>query len=127
MKERINWKSIGVGLLVLLGGIGFILRDLYKAHTTTNLWINIGCSLIASALVIILTDILIDRVKENPLDIWGIKRIYQSRTKMNDDCGISLKKAKYKVDVIAFGLKSYRTDQEKLTKTLASKLKTLTS
>lgn len=121
MNEKINWKSIVAGLIVLIGGVGFILWDIYKAHTPTNLWISIGCSLIASALVIILTDLLVDRVKDNPLDVWGIKKIYQSRSKMNEDCAISLKRAKYKVDVVAFGLKSYRDDNEKLTKTLLQK------
>lgn len=118
MKEKYNWKSIVAGLIVLLIGICFILLDLFVTKTDTNLWISIGCSLIASALVIILTDVFVEKVKENPLEAWGIEQIYHSRSRMNDDCSISMNNAKYTVDVIAFGLKSFRTQQEKLTKRL---------
>lgn len=121
MKEKINWKSIVAGMASLLLGIGLILLDLFKLHTITNLWISIGCSLIASGVVIVLTDLFVDRIVENPLDVWGIKRIYPSRTKLNDDCEISMKKAKYQVDIVAFGLYSYRMKQEKLTKSLLQK------
>ena len=40
---------------------------------------------------------------------------------MNDDCGVSLKRARYQVDIVAFGLKSYRAEQEKLTRSLLQK------
>ncbi len=121
MKEKVNLKSIIAGLTVLLIGIVLILIDLAWIHFPSSWGMSVGCSLIASALVIILTDLFVDRVKENPLDLWGIKKIYQTRAKMNDDCSISLSKAKYQVDVVAFGLKSYRTQQEKLTKKLLQK------
>ena len=118
MKEKKFLTSLIAGLVVVIFGICSVLLDIFLLNTKQNLWISIGCSLIASGLVIVLTELFVDRVKENPLDVWGIKRIYQSRSKMNDDCDISLKKAKYKVDAVAFGLKSFRTEQDKLARDL---------
>lgn len=121
MKEKINLKSIVAGLIVLIIGILLIYVDLAWIKLQSSWGMSVGCSLIASALVIIMTDIFVDRVKENPLKSWGIKKIYDTRAKMNDDCSVSMSKAKYQVDVVAFGLKSYRTQQEKLTKRLLQK------
>ena len=118
MKETINLKSIIAGCLTLLMGMVGIILDLLWIGTKTNLWISIGCSLIASGLVIVLTTLLVDRRMQSPLDVWGIKNIYPSRSRMNEDCDVSLSKAKYKVDIVAFGLQSYRTEQDKLTRKL---------
>jgi len=118
MKEKINWKSVVAGLILLLVGIGGILLDIFWLKTATHVWISIGCSLIASGLVILLTSLFVERRQESPLDVWGIKNIYPSRSRMNEDCDVSLRKAKYQVDIIAFGLTSFRTEQEKLTKKL---------
>lgn len=121
MKEEYNWKSIIVGFIVLIIGILMIPFDIYWVKSSIFLWGSIGCSLIASGLVILLNGFLADRLKISPLDEWGIKNIYHTRSRMNEDCDKSLNKAKYKVDVVAFGLKSFRTDQEKLTKKLLNK------
>lgn len=121
MKEKLNLKSIIVGLLVLIMGILLILFDLFGVKTTTNLWISIGCSLIASGLVILLTAICVERVKTNPLKEWGITNIYPSRAIMNTDCEISVDNAKRQVDVIAFGLHSYRDAKTKTTSKLLNR------
>lgn len=109
MKEKYNWKSIAVGLIISILGIIGILLDLFTLKTSQNLWISIGCSLIASGLVILLTALLVERVKYNPLDEWGIEKIYSTRAEKNADSDPKLSKAKYCVDVVAFGLKSFRT------------------
>lgn len=121
MKEKMNLKSIIAGLIVLILGILSVIADLTWLKTNKTWLISVGCSLIASALVILMTDLFVERIKENPLDPWGIKKIYQTRAKMNEDCSNSMNKAKYQVDVIAFGLKSYRTSQDRLTRKLLQK------
>lgn len=118
MKERLNLKSIIVGLLLFILGIGLILFDIFKFETEKGLWISIGCSLIASSLVIILTAICVERVKDNPLTEWGIAKIYPSRAVMNTDCEISVNSAKYKIDAIGFGFRSYRDQKDKDTEEL---------
>ncbi len=121
MKEKLNLKSIIVGLLVLIIGILLIILDLFSAKTDTNLWISIGCSLIASGLVILLNAVCVERIKDNPLKEWGISNIYPSRAIMNTDCEVSVDNAEHQVDVIAFGLHSYRDAKSKTTLKLLSK------
>ena len=111
MKETINYKSVIAGLIVLV--IGIILIIYWE-----NYGVSVGCSLIASSIVALLNGLFVERKVVSPLDVWGIKNIYPSRSRMNEDCDASLAKAKYQVDVVAFGLQSYRTEQDKLTRKL---------
>ena len=118
MKEKLNLLSIIVGLVVIIIGIIMTICDIFYYWSTTKIWVNIGCSLLASGLVILLNSLLVDRKTISPLDEWGIKNIYNTRTLMNDDTDKSLSKAKYQVDAVAFGLKSFRTEMEKETRRL---------
>lgn len=111
MKDKYNWKSIVAGLVASLGGIIFILADLFRWKTTQNLWISIGCSLIASGLVIILTAVFVERVPFNPLDEWKIKIITSTRAEMNKDCEMEFERVKRQIDIVAFGLHSFRMGQ----------------
>ena len=111
--EKFNLKSIIAGLIVLIIGIFMILLDVFYLKTDMNLWISIGCSLIASALVILLNDLFVDKISINPIDEWKINKIYATRAEKNADSDSALDKAKYQIDAIAFGLKSFRTQQTK--------------
>lgn len=113
MKQRYNLKSIIAGLIVLLIGISLVLIDVFITKTDMNLYISIGCSLIASALVILLNDLFVDVVKMNYLDEWKINKIYATRAEKNADSDPNLDKAEYRVDVVAFGLRSFRQKYHK--------------
>ena len=108
MNERINWKSIGISLLVIIIGGILVLLDIFWIKTITNVWISIGCSLIASGLVILLTALLIERRKYDPLDDWKIQKIYSTRAERNSEADPNIDRAKYCIDGIAFGLSSFR-------------------
>ena len=99
------------GLVVLV--IGFILVFAWETYG-----VSVGCSLIASSIVALVNTLWVDRKTISPLDEWGIKSIYNTRSRMNEDCDKSLSKAKYQIDVVAFGLKSFRTEMEKETRRL---------
>ncbi|MCR5728022.1 MAG: hypothetical protein K6G24_11215 [Lachnospiraceae bacterium] len=118
MKEKINSKSVAFSLLAILVGVALIALDLTILNTKTCLWINVGCSVIGSGLVILLTAICIERIKNDPLKVWGIARIYPSRAVMNTDCEISVNNARYKIDAIGFGFRSYRDQKGKDTEKL---------
>ena len=60
MKEKYNSKSIGTGLFIILIGIVLILLDIFVWDTERNIWISIGCSLLASGIVILATALLVD-------------------------------------------------------------------
>lgn len=111
MKEKYNLKSIVAGLVATLVGVVCILADLFWWKTEQNLWISIGCSLIASGLVIVLTAVFVERLPFNPLDEWRIKLITSTRAEMNKDCEIEFDRVKHQIDIVAFGLSTFRTAQ----------------
>ncbi len=103
MKEKFNLRAIIVALIAALAGviIVFSLSD-YPA------WVGVGGSLIASGLVIFLQALLVDKLYVNPTENWGLERIYYTRSEQNTDTDPQLKKSKYKIDAVVFGLKSFR-------------------
>jgi len=107
--KKYNLKSIITGLIVLLLGIVLIICDLIWWKTRSMVWISIGCSLIASALVILLNAFLVDAQSYDPLSGWKLKMITSTRAEINSDCEIEMEHAKSQVDIVAFGLRSYRT------------------
>lgn len=108
MNDKVNWKAIGVALGVILLGVAAIIVDLFWWKTRSNVWISIGCSLIASGLVLVLTAILLERRKLDPLEEWKIQKIYSTRAERNAEADPNIDDAKYCIDGIAFGLSTFR-------------------
>lgn len=108
---KFNLKTIIVALLVIIAGLILIGIDLYIIKTESKVWISIGCSLLASAFVILLTAFLVDVKNIDPLDDWGMSKIYKTRALKNEDSDPELDKAKYVVDAVAFGLGTFRMQQ----------------
>lgn len=109
MKEKYNLRSIIVGLLTIIVGIIFILLDIFKLKTEKAIWISIGCSLLASGIVIVANALLVEVKKEDMLQDWGLDKIYKTRAEKSEDSDPKLDKAKERVDAVAFGLKAFRT------------------
>ena len=103
MKEKYNLRAIIVALIAAIAGVILVF---WKQDNTA--WVSIGSSLIASGLVILLQAILVDKIRVNQLDAWGLERIYYTRSEQNTDTDPQLKAAKYKIDAVVFGLKSFR-------------------
>ena len=106
--DKLNQKAIIVALLILVAGILLIPADIYWFKTESHLWISIGCSLIASASVILMTELLVNRVKADPLEKWNLCKIYSTRAEKNADSDPKLDKAREQLDAVAFGLSSFR-------------------
>ena len=109
MEEKVDWRSISVGLLIVLVGSGLVLGDVFWSWSSTSVWISVGCSLIASGLVILLTALLLERRKYDPLDAWKIQKIYSTRAERNSEADPNIDQARYCIDGIAFGLSTFRT------------------
>ena len=112
MKEKYNLKAIIVALLVVI--LGLLMVFLLKENAA---WVGVGGSLIASGLVIMLQTLLVDRVKVNELDEWGLEKIYYTRSEQNTATDPQLRKAKYQIDAVVFGLKSFRDKHGHLVET----------
>ena len=113
MNESYNWKSLFAGLVIILVGIILCVASAFNTEPWNNILLSTGCSLIASGLVILMHDFFIERKKTSPIDSWKLQRIAMTRSDINSDCSAELKKAKYQVDIVAFGLQSFRNKQSR--------------
>ncbi len=104
-------KTIITSLIVIIAGILLCVGDYYWFPTTKNLWISIGCSLLASGFILLLTVFVIDERKDE-LSEWKITRIFEKRSQKNTESDPLIKtlKAGEDIDGIAFGLRTWRTD-----------------
>lgn len=108
MKYKFNLMAIIAGLIFFVIGLFLALMDAFVWDSPTAIVSNIGCSLLASAVVALITALLVDRRKENPLDEWKISKIYSTRAEKNADSDPELERARYQVDAVAFGLSNFR-------------------
>jgi hypothetical protein len=113
MKTKYNMAAIITGLIIILLGVCMVLVDIFSLQTVTHVWISIGCSLIASGLVIVLNALLVNKIPYNPLDEWGIEKIYETRAEKNKDSDPKLVDVEHCIDAVAFGLSSFRNKHTK--------------
>ena len=113
MKETYNWKSLFAGAIIILVGIGLCVASAFVKIPWDNISLSIGCSLIASGLVILMHDFFVERRRVSELDDWKLTKIYSTRAEKNADSDPKLDNARYVVDAVAFGLKSFRSKQTK--------------
>ena len=113
VKERIDYKAVIAGLVVLLAGIILAVADVSRLHLTASWGLSVGCSLIASALVILLNAIFVEKKQYSALDEWKIEKIFSTRAEKNSESDTELDKARYCVDIVAFGLNSFREAHDK--------------
>jgi hypothetical protein len=109
MKEKINLKSVIAALIILVIGIFLSLMDVYVWESTSSIILNIGCSFTASSLVGLITVLLVERQKVNPVDEWRLTKIYSTRAERNSEADPNIENARYCIDGIAFGLSTFRT------------------
>lgn len=109
MKGKYNFKTVSTGLVIIIAGILTVLADIFWLKTVQNIWISIGCSLLASGIVILAQAVLIEGKHIDPLEEWGLEKIYETRAEKNKESDPELDNAKEQVDAVAFGLKSFRT------------------
>lgn len=112
MREKPNYKAVIAGLILIITGIISVLLDIFIIHTQKGIWVSVGCSLLASGLVILLQAVFVDLKRVDQLESWGIERIYKTRSEKNKDSDPKLDSLKYRLDVVAFGLKSFRNLNE---------------
>ena len=109
MKEVYNWKSLFAGMVIILVGIVLCIVSVYLTPTWGNVSLSIGCSLIASGLVILMHDFFVERKYISQVDEWKIDKIYSTRAEKNAESDPELTRVKYCLDTIAFGISSFRS------------------
>lgn len=106
MNEEYNWKSLFAAAGIII--IGIVLC-LIGSGIEQPWMINIGCSLIASGVVIWAHDFFVEKKVISPLDEWKLEKVYSTRAEKNAESDPELGKVKYCIDVVAFGLGSFRS------------------
>jgi len=78
--------------------------------------LGVGCSLIASSLVVLLASKSTFRRNktEDLTEQWGLYDIYESRQYMNNDSNVELKFMSDNLDIMAWGLSAFRDQHEAL-------------
>lgn len=102
-----------VNLLVFCLGIIFVILGVYGTSfpdSMKNIFLNVGCSIIASSGVVLITLIMIEDNDEiiDLYDRWGIENVFETRSEQNVATAEGFPNLKNRYDQIAFGLKSLR-------------------
>lgn len=121
MKEMYNWKSLFTGLVIIIVGISLCVWSGYSEEPWNTILLSVGCSLIASGVVILIHDFFIDRKSVSLLDEWNVDKIYSTRAEKNAESDPELEKVKYCLDAVAFGLSSFRGKHTSKVETLLRK------
>lgn len=88
-----------------------------------NIQISVACSILASNIIMFFTAEYMQRTKRRVeiIDRWGIEAIYNTRADMNDSANRSLSICSDEIEIIAFGLKSFRETKTEEIKRLLNK------
>ena len=108
------WQIVLILLGGLMLGLSFVVeKEPGKIFATFN---GIGVSLLLSGFLGIFMNVLFNRkdAKYKVCEEWKIKNIYASRAIANLEIDACQEKAKNRIDIIAFGLTSWRQAKEHL-------------
>lgn len=117
--EQLNAQLINA-VVFLLGMVLIVVGVILE--NTAGIWgivlLSIGCSIVASAIIIYLSSkYLIRQGKSSEIaEKWGLLSIYRTRAEMNQSSNSNLESLKNELDIIAFGLRSFRDSQNELMK-----------
>lgn len=118
--ELINIVIALLGTCLIISGQ---LTDyVYRSVDLKTILLSVGCSLLATAIVSFLSVryLLRSQKTREIIDLWGLVSIYETRAQMNSSCDKAQDKAKKQIDIIAFGLRSWREKEEMIKKNLKS-------
>lgn len=114
--DNVNERLINA-VIGLLGGI-LIFAGILFAEKLGEKWeaviISVGASLVASSVVSYLSSIYTYKRKraKEITETWGLKHISADRAQMHNYVGEKLDKATDHLDIIAYGLKSFRESKK---------------
>ena len=113
--EHLNASLINA-VIFCIGILSLITAFIFNFPDLKNILISVGCSLIASSIVSYLTSkylIRANRIK-GIIEYWGLEAIYETRQEMNRSTDIAFEILENNLDIIAWGLKSFRDAKDKI-------------
>ena len=124
MKKIIQTEHNKTNLLIFLIGIVGILGSIvfknYIKEPLFTILISISTSIVASSIVAFITTVYMFENTERVEFIrkWGIKSIYETRGVMNNEVNALFEHKVARLDIIAYGLKSFRESKSQRIKQL---------
>jgi len=111
--SRERWNTKTIITISFLVSIALILISLFYPidyNDWKNIQISVACSILASNIIMFLTSeyMLRSQRRAEIIDRWGVESIYRTRAEMNISANKSLSQCKKNIEIIAFGLKSFR-------------------
>lgn len=107
----INGVICGIGVILVLIGITIGVEKIFS-----QVCLSIGTSLMASSIVVFVSSKYL--VKQNKIkdmiQQWKLSGIFETRAEMNKSTDFNLKNNKESLDIVAFGLKSFRDSKKGL-------------
>jgi hypothetical protein len=105
--ELVNLILFFIGLLLTLFGVLWI----DEHQTFGTIMISVGSSIISSTIIVYVTSKYLIRKNQisEIIERWGLIGIYKTRAEMNQSADIAFDKLKKELDMISFGLKSFRS------------------
>ncbi|CAN2039677.1 SMODS-associated and fused to various effectors domain-containing protein [Candidatus Magnetomoraceae bacterium gMMP-15] len=113
--ERLNASLVNT-IIFFIGILSVLATFFVTSNDCKNIFISVGCSLIASSVVSYLTSkylIRVNRIKKI-IQYWGLEAIFETRQEMNRSTDIAFESLENKLDIIAWGLKSFRDAKDKI-------------
>ncbi len=111
IQELIRANTYISCLVGILLGIGIMFAIKYWGHNgeISQVFFNIGLAIMTSFLVLMVQMFCSKPIQNNEItDTWKLTKIYDKRSEKNKDSDPRLDKVREHVDVVAFGLKSFR-------------------
>jgi len=125
MKENVFYKmveynAIALNVITFLIGVVLVLIATFIGLSKIGgiILVSIGTSIIASSIVVYLSSKYLfkqNRIKDI-IEKWGLNGIFRTRAEMNESTNEKLKDSVNNLDIIAFGLKNFRDNQDDLIK-----------
>lgn len=115
LKNVLRQNLVTVNIIIMLVGAVCIFVSVYlPTDNMQSIAMGIGTSLLSSGLIVFITSLFMDDSSERMqnLNHWGIEAVYKTRGEMNISCDKYMEKART-IDVIAFGLRSWRDSKSK--------------
>ncbi|MCH1923727.1 hypothetical protein L9G74_10875 [Shewanella sp. C32] len=124
--SRERWSTKTITTITLLVSVVLIATSLLytdKFADWKNIQISVACSILASNIIMFLTSeyMLRSQRRSEIIDRWGVEAIYRTRAEMNTATNISLLQCNETIEIVAFGLKSFREAKSEEIETLLQK------
>lgn len=113
-ENKANIRKHLLEIVIFLAGLLLIGVGLYFGERLRVAAIGIGCSLVVASIVSLLAAIFYARAGKamEVFGFWGLKDIFRTRQAMNSRCDITFESMNKHLDIIAWGLNSFRNSEK---------------